>query len=198
MSFIAFLSPRRIFTKTKAHIGKANWEFWIGNFFVVFSTVLGVYLAAHAALETAIQFEAVRADRDSYYVRTSLHNELKQNIDVYEEIINNYQKGLKGYHRHDQWANHPEYIVWESLKKSPALITTPPKILAGVTNFYKYADLVIEKLSKRGPTNDTIYIANQFEEKIGKFKKDTMPLLERNLENLKQELLAENIDLQLE
>ena len=62
MSLIAILSPRRLFTKAKARVGKANWEFWIGNFFVVFSTVLGVYLAAHAALETAIQFEAVRAD----------------------------------------------------------------------------------------------------------------------------------------
>ena len=97
MSFIALLSPVRIFTKGKVRIGKANWEFWIGNLFVVFSTVLGVYLAAHAALETAIQFEAVRADRDSYYVRTSLHNELKYNIDVYEEIINNYRDGKNGY-----------------------------------------------------------------------------------------------------
>lgn len=197
MSLFVLLSPKRLFTKAKARVGKANWEFWIGNLFVVFSTVLGVYLAAHAALETAIQFEAVRADRDSYYVRTSLHNELNQNIDVYEEIINNYQKGLKSYHKHDQWAEHPEYIVWESLKTSPALLTTPPKILAGVTNFYQYSDIVIEKLSKRGPSNDTIYIANQFEERISKFKKDTMPLIENNLANLKEELSAENIDLQL-
>ena len=166
MSLVAILSPRRLFTNAKARIGQANWEFWIGNFFVVFSTILGVYLAAHAALETAIQFEAVRADRDSYYVRTSLHNELEHNIDVYEEIIKNYRDGKSGYSKNSQWQNHPEYFVWESLKSSPALITTPPEILAGVANFYKYSGLVIEKLSKRGPTNDTVYIANKFNEKI--------------------------------
>lgn len=196
MSFVALLSPVRLFTKAKTRIGKANWEFWIGNLFVVFSTVLGVYLAAHAALETAIQFESVRADRDSYYVRTSLHNELENNIGVYEEIIKNYRDGKSGYSKNSQWQNHPEYFVWESLKSSPALITTPPEILAGVANFYKYSGLVIEKLSKRGPTNDTIYIANKFDEKIIEFKKSTIPLLEQNLENLRQELTENKIELQ--
>jgi len=196
MSLIAILSPRRFFTKAKARVGKANWEFWIGNLFVVFSTVLGVYLAAHAALETAIQFEAVRADRDSYYVRTSLHNELKHNIDVYEEIIKNYRDGKSGYSKNSQWQNHPEYFVWESLKSSPALITTPPEILAGVANFYKYSGLVIEKLSKRGPTNDTVYIANKFDEKIIGFKEKTIPLLENNLDSLREELIAHEIELQ--
>ncbi|MEM7400836.1 MAG: hypothetical protein AAF304_02680 [Pseudomonadota bacterium] len=195
MSVIAFLSPRRLVTKAKARLGKANWEFWIGNFFVVFSTVLGVYLAAHAALETAIQFEAVRADRDSYYVRSSLRNELNHNIAVYEEIIKNYQEGKKGYHKSDQWMSHPEHIVWESLKSSPALITTPPDILSGVSNFYQYSELILEKLSKRGPTNSTIYLASQLEEKINEFKKGTLPLLESNLASLKKELGKQEIEL---
>lgn len=195
MSFIALLSPVRLFTKAKARIGKANWEFWIGNLFVVFSTVLGVYLAAHAALETAIEFEAVRADRDSYYVRTSLHNELNQNISVYEKIIDNYRNGKGGYHKKDQWTKHPEYFVWESLKSSPALLTTPPEILAGVTEFYKYSEIVMEKFSTRGPTNDTIYMANQFDEKIIEFKAGAMQLLERNLATLKQEMKEHKIDL---
>lgn len=193
MSFLAILTPRRLFSRASTRFNKANWEFWIGNFFIVFSTVLGVYLAAHAALETAMQFEAVRADRDSYYVRTSLHNELNHNIEVYEEIIHNYQNGLKSYNKGDQWSNHPEYFVWESLKSSPALITTPPEILSGVTSFYKYAALVVEKLGKRGPSNDTIYIANKFEEKINEFKENTIPLLENNLETLRQSLIKNEI-----
>ena len=151
---------------------------------------------AHAALETAIQFEAVRADRDSYYVRTSLHNELKYNIDVYEEIINTYRDGKNIYSKNSQWQGHPEYIVWEPLKSSPALITTPPEILAGVSSFYKYSEIVIEKLSKRGPTNDTIFIANKFDERIIEFKVKTMLLLEKNLDSLREELIAQEIELQ--
>jgi len=196
MSLIAFLSPRRLFSNSRAKIKQANWEFWIGNFFVVFSTVLGVYLAAHAALETAIQFESVRDDRDSYYTRSSLRNELNQNIDIYEEIIHNYQNGLSRYHKGDQWSNHPEYFVWESLKSSPALLTTPPEILSGVTSFYKYSSLVIEKLSKSGPNNNTVYIANKFEEQINEFKNTTMPLLDENLMSLKNELIANKVELQ--
>lgn len=197
MSFVALLSPSRLFTKARARIGKANWEFWIGNLFVVFSTVLGVYLAAHAALETAIEFESVRADRDSYYVRTSLHNELNQNISVYEKIIDNYRNGKGGYHKTDQWADHPEYFVWDALKTSPALLTTPPNILEGVTDFYNYSEIVMEKFSKRGPSNDTIYMANQFEERINEFKAGPMQLLEKNLASIKQELSEKDIDLQL-
>ncbi len=196
MALTALLSPTKFFARTKARLGKANWEFWIGNFFIVFSTVLGVYLAAHAALETAIQFESVRADRDSYYIRASLRNELNYNINVYEEIINNYRKGGARYNKNSQWSNHPEYLVWDSLKSSPALLTTPPEILAGVTSFYKYSELVIEKLNKRGPSNDTIYIANKFDERINEFKKTTMVLLDKNLTTLKQELIENEIELQ--
>ena len=86
--------------------------------------------------------------------------------------------------------------MWESLKSSPALITTPPEILAGVSSFYKYSGIVIEKLSKRGPTNDTIFIANKFDEKIIEFKKSTLPLLEKNLDSLRDELVAQEIELQ--
>ena len=196
MSIAALLSPTKFFTKVKARLGKANWEFWIGNFFVVFSTVLGVYLAAHAALETAIQFEAVRADRNSYYVRTSLYNELNHNIGAYEEIIENYRNGKSRYSKNNQWLNHPEYFVWESLKSSPALLTTPPEILVGVTDFYKYSEIVLEKLNNRGPTNNTVYIANQFDEKIIEFKENTLPLLETNLDTLKQELIENEIELE--
>jgi hypothetical protein len=68
----------------------------------VFSTVLGVYLAAHAAPETTIRFEALCVDRDSYYVRTSRHNEFSHNISVYEEIINYYRDGKNSYDKNSQ------------------------------------------------------------------------------------------------
>ena len=194
MSFLKILSPVTLFSRAKTGIKRVNWEFWIGNFFIVFSTVLGVYLAAHAALETAIQFEAVRADRDSYYVRTSLYNELNHNIGSYEEIIENYRNGKSRYSKNSQWLNHPEYFVWESLKSSPALLTTPPDILVGVTDFYKYSEIVLEKLNNRGPTNNTVYIANQFDEKIIEFKDNTLPLLEKNLDSLRQDLIENEIE----
>jgi hypothetical protein len=114
---------------------------------------------------------------------------------VYEEIIKNYRDGKSGYSENSQWQNHPEYFVWESLKSSPALITTPPEILAGVAKFYKYSGLVLEKLGKRGPTNDTVYIANKFDERIIEFENTTLPILEDNLDSLREELVAQKIEL---
>jgi len=56
--------------------------------------------------------------------------------------------------------------------------------------------LVIEKLRKRVPTNDTVYIANKFDEKIIEFKEKTLLLLENNLDSLREELIAHEIELQ--
>ena len=42
----------------------------------------------------------------------------------------------------------------------------------------------------------TLYIANQFDEKIIEFKERTMLLLENNLDSLREELIAQKIGLQ--
>lgn len=93
MSFLSILAPTKIFSHVGMGIKKANWEFWIGNMVVVLSTVLGVYLAAHAALETAIKYEAIKTDRNNYYLRTSLYNEMNHNVDAIEKIIENLNHG---------------------------------------------------------------------------------------------------------
>ncbi len=43
-----------------------NAEFWIANFVVMASTVIGVYLAAQAGFKTALQFEVARSERDGF------------------------------------------------------------------------------------------------------------------------------------
>ena len=55
--------------KSLAHARKIiaglNKEFWIGHFLIMVSTVLGVYLAAHSGLKTAVEFDAI-----TIYVQT--------------------------------------------------------------------------------------------------------------------------------
>ena len=191
MSFLVILSPRKILSHTRRGLSKVNWEFWIGNFFVVFSTVLGVYLASHAALETAIKYDSLRTDRDNYYVRTSLYNELNHNISVFEEVIPNLRKGRR-YYKNDQYITHPQYFVWESLKKSPAALTTPPKILAGVSHFYENTGIILNKLDQRKNFKDS-FSANELEELVNDFKKETMPLIQQNLAELKNDLKQSEI-----
>ncbi|MEJ2118797.1 MAG: hypothetical protein P8Y36_13280 [Alphaproteobacteria bacterium] len=44
------------------------------------STVLGVYLAARAAHKNTVDFEVIRSERDGYFMRAALLEELKDNI----------------------------------------------------------------------------------------------------------------------
>jgi len=59
-----------------------NAEFWISNLVIMASTVLGVYLAAQAGYTTALEFEVARGERDGYYMRRALLDELKDNLDA--------------------------------------------------------------------------------------------------------------------
>ena len=59
-----------------------NAEFWISNLVIMASTVLGVYLAALAGYKTALEFEVARGERDGYYMRRALLDELKDNLDA--------------------------------------------------------------------------------------------------------------------
>ncbi len=43
------------------------------------STVLGVYLAARAAHRNTVEFEVIRSERDGYFMRAALLEELKEN-----------------------------------------------------------------------------------------------------------------------
>ena len=62
-----------------------NAEFWLSNLFIMASTIIGVYLAAQAGFTTAMQFEIARSDRDGYYMRRALLDEVKDNLASVDE-----------------------------------------------------------------------------------------------------------------
>lgn len=199
MSIKTFLSALRIRPrprrKTDGTVSdqRINWEFWIGNLVVVLSTVLGVYLAANAALETAIQYEAIKTDRDNYYLRTSLRDELARNVTSLEQIIENLRKGYR-YRKSDAQVEHPQFFVWEALKSSPSALTTPPKILSGVHSFYGNVRIVLDKVSANKDFKMSMS-AIEIEKMVETLEAETLPALEANLENLRRELIAHEIPL---
>lgn len=70
-----------------------NAKFWVSHLIVLFGTVLAVYLAASAGLKTAVQFEVVKSDRDSYYMRSALLDELSDNLDKIQKWGEEYKGG---------------------------------------------------------------------------------------------------------
>lgn len=74
---------------------KGNLEYWVSQFVVLISTVLGVYLAAQAGYSTAIQFEVTRGERDGYYLRRALVSEIKNNLNAVDEWSRDFEKELR-------------------------------------------------------------------------------------------------------
>lgn len=71
-----------------------NAEFWISNLVIMVSTVLGVYLAAQAGYKVALEFEVARGERDGYYMRRALLDELKDNLDTVKAWGEEFQEHL--------------------------------------------------------------------------------------------------------
>jgi hypothetical protein len=74
---------------------KGNLEYWVSQFVVLTSTVLGVFLAAQAGYSTAIQFEVTRGERDGYYLRRALVSEIKNNLNAVDEWSREFENELR-------------------------------------------------------------------------------------------------------
>lgn len=72
-----------------------NIEYWVSQFVVLLSTVLGVYLAAQAGYATAMQFEVTRGEREGYYLRRALLTEIKANLKAVDEWSQRYDADLR-------------------------------------------------------------------------------------------------------
>src|SRR6516162_2510309 len=83
--------PLRIFKVRES----GNAEFWLSNLFIMASTIIGVYLAAQAGFTTALQFEVARSERDGYYLRRALLDEVKDNLDSVDDWSQSFEKVLR-------------------------------------------------------------------------------------------------------
>jgi len=136
-----FLNTLMIRLKSIAQAGKLvsglRKEFWIGHLLVMVSTVLGVYLAAHSGLKTAVEFEAITSDRDNYYLRANLKDEIIYNIEISEKII----KQINKWGTFDR-KNYPKFqnYVLDTMKEQSNTLKTPNIILSGTLQYYDRVD----------------------------------------------------------
>lgn len=72
-----------------------NLEYWVSQLVILLSTVVGVYLAAQAGYRTAIEFEVAREDREGYYLRRALLDEVKSNLRAVEVWSSAFEKVLR-------------------------------------------------------------------------------------------------------
>jgi len=97
--------------------------FWLNQVFMVFSTVFGVYLAAQSGLEQALKFNEYNQMENNYYLRTSLHDEVQDNLNtvvIYAELLS------KNLSTTEMEFNKPslEKYVWQTMQYSPTTLET--------------------------------------------------------------------------
>ena len=192
-----------------------NAEFWVSHLIVMFSTIIGVYLAAQAGFTTAVQFEIARSERDGYYMRRALLDEVKDNIASVEDWSASFEKVLRNrisdqyflptdtwidyWSSKNGWSNagvSPDELkmktfVWETMKQQAVTFQLAPQLLSSVRRYYdsmegNMKDAVGHEW-KAGPAAKAIL------EDTKKMREEAVPALEKDIAELRESLLARSV-----
>jgi hypothetical protein len=202
---------RRIFKVRES----GNAEFWVANLFLMASTIIGVYLAAHAGFTTALQFEIARSERDGYYMRRALLDEVKDNLDSVGEWSGAFEKTLRNriseqyflpsdtwtayWSEKNGWSNAgvaPEELkmktfVWETMKQQAITFQLAPELLSAVRRYYDSMDGNMKDVLghewRAGPAAKSIL------EDTRRMREEIVPAFERDIAELRESLLARSV-----
>jgi len=160
--------------------------FWISQIFMIIATITGVYLAAQAGLEQAIQFDEITGNQSNYYLRHSLHEEVSSNV----KMLRTYNKEYFGRRisENELKMNTPELrqFVWTAMEQSPFTLETPSVFLNEIQNFYASVKKIMDNRINRvyGPTLASRLLTEQLDH----MEKDVLPLLAKNITSLHEAL----------
>ncbi len=192
-----------------------NAEFWIANLVVMASTVLGVYLAAQAGFKTALQFEVARSERDGYYMRRALLDEVKDNLASVDDWSQSFEKALRNrisdsyflpsdtwimyWADKNGWSNAgivPDELkmktfVWETMKQQTITFQLTPQLISAVRRYYDGVDGnmrdVLSHQWKAGPAAKVILEDTQH------MRDHIVPAFEKDIEQLRISLEAQGV-----
>ncbi len=187
-----------------------NAEFWLSNLFIMASTIIGVYLAAQAGFTTALQFEIARNDRDGYYMRRALLDEVKDNLASVDEWSAGMEKALRNrvsadyFLPSDTWVGYwsdkngwsnsnikPDEVkmktfVWETMKQQAITFQLAPELLSSVRRYYDNMDGnmkdVLGHSWKAGPAAKAIV------EDTKRMREETLAAFDKDIAELRQRL----------
>ncbi len=192
-----------------------NAEFWISNLIVMASTIIGVYLAAQAGFTTAMQFEIARSERDGYYMRRALLDEVKDNLASVDEWSAAFEKTLRNriseqyflpsdtwtvyWSGKNGWSNAgvvPDELkmktfVWETMKQQAITFQLPPELLSAVRRYYDSMDGNMKDVLghewKAGPAAKAIL------EDTKRMRDEAIPAFEKDIADLRESLTARSV-----
>jgi hypothetical protein len=165
---------------------QGNAEFWVSNLMIVFSTILGVYLAAQAGYKTAIEFELARGDRDGYYMRRALLDEVKDNLETADKWSQWMAQDGWRFRGGDPNAFKLQSYVWDTMKEQAITFQLAPMVLTGIRRYYDNASIHAINLAKGQGTG--MDAAKALLEDTKKVREETVPAMEKDIATLKARL----------
>ncbi|MGO8781417.1 MAG: hypothetical protein ACLQKK_21280 [Rhodomicrobium sp.] len=192
-----------------------NTEFWLSNLFIMASTIIGVYLAAQAGFTTALQFEIARSERDGYYMRRALLDEVKDNLASVDEWSSAFEKVLRNrisdqyflpsdtwtmyWSDKNGWSNagvvpgdlKMQTFVWETMKQQAITFQLAPALLSAVRRYYDSMDGNMKDVRgaewKAGPAAKAILAGTK------RMREEAVPAFEKDIAELRDSLLARSV-----
>lgn len=170
-------------------------EFWIGQMLVILSTIMGVYLAAHEGFKVAIDFEMVRSDIDSYYLRKSMRDELKDNIQNIKEFAHYYRNSERTYNEKKDHVNKPalSLYVWQAMQYNPETTEIPSHILTAVRRYYTKSAQLLENVGR----GSIVIASEKLLEETLLIESETLQIIDDDLVALQESIKKYNVDLDL-
>ena len=169
-----------------------NREFWFGHTLILLATVLAVYLAASAGLKTAVEFELIKSDRDSFYMRSALLDEARDNAEQIETWVKEYRGG-----KARKFIGNPEFFklddyIWQTMKDNPGTFEIPSEVLTGVRRYYGLSENTLRHMTGKKPAADK---ADALLKATESFKSEVLPVLEKDIKKLRDKLEGMDIEL---
>jgi hypothetical protein len=172
---------------------EGNLEFWVSNLVIVLSTVLGVYLAAQAGYRTALDFELARTERESFYMRRALLDELKDNLTQADEISKNMAENGWRFKNSDPEVFKLQGYVWETMKQQSTTFQIPSEVLTGVRRYYDRSGAYAKALGVGQGT--AIEAANSWMKDTQDVREKVVPAMERDIAQLKEKLVKRGVQI---
>ena len=171
--------------------GNSNREFWFGHALILLATVLAVYLAASAGLKTAVEFELIKSDRDSYYMRSALLDEVRDNTQRMEQWGKEYRGG-----KARKFIGNPadfklDDFIWQTMKDNPGTFEIPSEVLTGVRRYYRLSENTLRHMTAKKAAAKHV---DAMLEATGVFNGDIIPVLENDIEKLRKKLEDADIE----
>lgn len=167
----------------------SNLSFWVGQIFMLLATVLGVYLAGQQGLQQALVFDRLQSDKNNYYLRKSLQDELTDNLVQVKEYTNSIQ-GVSVLAAR-RFNLDLDLFIWESMKFSSATLETPSALLSESRQFYRKVNDIYQKV--QSGYHDPAYGVKLLEEIIDHMENKVMPLFDADIKTLKDTLEKQEV-----